>query len=134
MTSKGNTKGIPQVYLERHPRRLIEKEIGETFIDVLALTLYGFMLFPYMEIFVDQTAIDVFIAYKIHSKSLVIAILDDVYESLNLFYAFKRKKMLCCVPILYVWFISQVRLGTLNVECQVGELPPGDIEIQGAKE
>ena len=84
MASKGNSKGIPQGYLEGHLCRLAEKEIGKTFMDVLALTLYGVMLFPNMENFVDQAAIDVFVAYKIHSKSPVTAVLADVYESLNL--------------------------------------------------
>jgi len=40
MASKGNSKGIPQGYLEGHLRHLAEKEIGETFMDVFALTLY----------------------------------------------------------------------------------------------
>jgi len=39
MAFKGNSKGIPLGYLEGHLRRLAEKEIGETFMDVLALTL-----------------------------------------------------------------------------------------------
>jgi len=134
MASKGNSKGIPQGYLEGHLRRLAEKEVGGTFMDVLALTLYGVILFPNMENFVDQIALDVFVAYKIHSESPVTAILADVYGSLNLCHTLKRKKMLCCVPMLYVWFISRIRLGTLNAECRIGELPPSGIEIQGAKE
>ena len=87
-----------------------------------------------MENFVDQVAIDVFVAYKIHLESPVAAILADVYGGLNLCYALKRKKILCCVPILYVWFISRVRLGTINAECHIGELPHGGVEIRGAKE
>jgi len=117
MASKGNSRGIPQGYLEGHLCHLAEKEIGETFMDVLALTLYGVVLFPNMENFIDQATIDVFVAYKIHSESPVTAVLADVYGGLNLCYALKRKKMLCCVPILYVWFISRVRLGTVNAEC-----------------
>jgi len=42
--------------------------------------------------------------------------------------------MLYYVPILYVWFISRVCLGIVNVECQIGELPYGGVEIRGAKE
>ncbi|XP_027922751.1 uncharacterized protein LOC114180647 [Vigna unguiculata] len=104
MASKGNSKGIPQGYLEGHLRLLAEKEMGETFMNVLALTLYGVILFPNMENFVDQTALDVFVAYKIHSESPVTAVLADVHGS------------------------------TLNVECLIGELPPSGIEIRGAKE
>ena len=49
MASKGNSKEIPQGYLKGHLRRLAEKEMGETFMDVLALTLYRVILFPNME-------------------------------------------------------------------------------------
>ena len=82
-------------------RQLAEEGFGETFMDVLALTLYGVMLFPNMENIVDYTAINVFVAYKNHSESPVNAIFADVYESLNLCYELK-KKMLCCLPVLYV--------------------------------
>jgi len=39
ITKKGNSKGIPQGFSEWHLRQLAEKEIGETFMDVLAFTL-----------------------------------------------------------------------------------------------
>jgi len=44
--------------------------------------------------FVDQTALDVFVAYKIHSESPVTTVLADMYGNLNLCHALKRKKML----------------------------------------
>jgi len=40
-------------------------------MDVLALTLYGIMLFPNVEDLVDYVAIDVFIASKSRAKNPV---------------------------------------------------------------
>jgi len=102
MASKGNSKGIPQGYLEGHLCRLAGKEIRETFMDVLALALYGVVLFLSMENFIDQTAIDVFVAYKIHSESLVIVVLVDVCGSLNL--ATHSRGRRCYIMYLYCMY------------------------------
>jgi len=98
-----------------------------------ALTLYGVMLFPNMENIVDHTAINVFVAYKNHSESLVNAILADVYGSLNLCYELK-KKMLCCLRMLYVWFISRINKGISNDEGSIEEVLFNKPEIKGAKD
>jgi len=111
MITRGNSKGISQGYLQWRLRQLAKEGFRETFMDVLALTLYEAMLFPNMENIVDHTAINVFLAYKNHSESPINAILADVYESLNLCYELKKKKMLCCPPVLYVWFISRINKG-----------------------
>jgi len=42
-----NTRGFSQRFLEAHLQQLSIKEDWETFIDVLALILYGTILFPY---------------------------------------------------------------------------------------
>jgi len=102
LITKGNSKGISQGYLEWCLWQLVEEGIEETFMDVLALTLYKVMLFPNMENIVDHTAINVFVAYKNYLESLVNAIIANVYGSLNLCYELKKKKILCCLPILYV--------------------------------
>ncbi|XP_027927759.1 uncharacterized protein LOC114184642 [Vigna unguiculata] len=134
MITKGNSKGISQGYLEWHLQQLTEEGFGETFMDVLAITLYEAMFFPNMENIIDHTAINVFVVYKNHSESPVNAVLDDMYESLNLCHDFKKKKMLCCLPVLYVWFISRINKGISNVEGPVEEVLLNKPEIKGAKD
>jgi len=102
-------------------------------MDVLALTLYGAMLFPNMENIVDHNAINVFVAYKNHSESLANVVLAYMYGSLNLSHEFK-KKMLCCLPVLYVWFISRINKGISNAEGPVEEVLLSKPEIKGAKD
>ena len=134
LITKGISKGISQGYLEWRLRQFSEEGIGETFMDVLALTLYRAMLFPNMENIVDHTAINVFLAYKNHSESPINAILVDVYESLNLCYELKKKKMLFCLLVLYVWFISRINKGISNAIGPVEEVLLNKPEIKGAKD
>ena len=102
LVERKNTRGFPQKFLENYPYQLAEKEDWGTFIDVLTLTLYGIMLFPNLEHFVDYAAINVFVAMKTRSENPITAILADIYETLNLCYKMKQKKVLCCLPALYV--------------------------------
>ena len=55
-------------------------------MDVLVLVLYGVIIFPSIDNFVDLSAINVFIAYKINAENPVTAILADVYGNLNMCY------------------------------------------------
>ena len=83
MITKGTIKGIPQGFLEGHLRQVADN-------------------------FVDLSAINVFIAYKINAENPVTTILANVYRNLNMCYESKKKKLSCCLPILYKWSISHV--------------------------
>jgi len=78
MITKGNSKGISQGYLEWRLWILVEEGFGETFMDVVALTIYGTMFFPNMENIIDHITVNVFVAYKNHLESIVNAILAYV--------------------------------------------------------
>ena len=91
MIMKKIIKGIPQGLPEGHLRQLADKDMGETFMDVLALVLYGVMIFP-----------------SINAEYLVKTILADVYGNLNMCYESKKKKLSCCLPVLYKWFTSHI--------------------------
>ncbi|XP_020229593.1 uncharacterized protein LOC109810521 [Cajanus cajan] len=76
-------------------------------MDVLALIIYGIVLFPNVESFIDFATIDIFLAFKHERKSLVLAIiLADTYHSLTLRHERRGGMILCCLPILYLWFTS----------------------------
>jgi len=57
-------KGFPQKYLETYLHQLADKEDWETFMDVLALVIYGVLVFPNQEDLVDYDVIGVFVAVK----------------------------------------------------------------------
>ncbi|GAU24439.1 hypothetical protein TSUD_364230 [Trifolium subterraneum] len=101
---KGVSKGFSRSVLEAKSQALLEKKDWKPFNAVLALLVYGLMLFPDVENFVDFSAIGVFIA-----RNPVSALLADLYYSLHIKYEGRRKGMLsCCVPLLQEWLTSHL--------------------------
>ena len=59
-------------------------------MDVLALLIFGVVLFPNVDGLVDLAVIDAFLAYHHSKESLVVAILADLFDTfdLNLYLSF----------------------------------------------
>ncbi|GAU10850.1 hypothetical protein TSUD_424530, partial [Trifolium subterraneum] len=90
--------------LEAKAQALLEKKDWKPFNAVLALLVYGLVLFPDVENFVDFSAIGVLIA-----RNPVSALLADLYYSLHIKYEGRRKGILfCCVPLLQEWLTSHL--------------------------
>lgn len=106
--TRNQTRGFPMKYLEEQMHRLARVEDWDAFMDVLALTIYGIILFPNIDEFVDLGAIDVFMARKFKGENPVPAVLADVYYTLNFCHERKGKRILCCLPVLYVWLTAHV--------------------------
>ncbi|XP_052723778.1 uncharacterized protein LOC108344405 [Vigna angularis] len=82
-TIKGKVRGLPQGYLKGYLHRLAEEENWETFMDVLALLLYGVMLFPNVKNFVDYAAMNAFVGYKERCENPVTAVLAECKSNLK---------------------------------------------------
>ncbi|XP_050885351.1 uncharacterized protein LOC127090323 [Lathyrus oleraceus] len=74
----------------------------------MALLIFGLVLFPNMEKLIDAAAISVFWPVKVKNEDPVPALLADVYHTLHLRFEKKGGLMLCCIPLLYQWFVSHV--------------------------
>lgn len=59
------------------------------------------MLFPSMEEFMDLASIHIFL-----SKNPVPMLLADTYYSIHTRTQKKKGIMVCCAPLLYIWYIS----------------------------
>ncbi|XP_014492525.1 uncharacterized protein LOC106754966 [Vigna radiata var. radiata] len=128
LITRHQMRGLAQGYLEQYLQHLADKEEWETFMDVLALTVYDIILFPKIEDFVDYTAIDVFVARKTRSENPVTAILADVYGTLSFCHERKGKKILCCLPALYAWMSARVFKGVVDVGSSSENLHQGGNE------
>ena len=117
---------ISQRFLEAHLFQLSTEGDWEIFMDVLALTLYGVVLFPCVGNYIDYATIDIFVAVRTRSENPVTAVLADTYLALNLCYETKIRKMFCCVHILCVWLMARVGDNILGVKCPI-ELVPEEI-------
>lgn len=89
---------------------LVEKAIAFTdvrswnaFNTVFTLLIYQIMLFPSMEDFVNLAFIHIFL-----SKNSVHTLLTDTYYSIHVRTQQMKGIIVCCVPLLYRWFISHL--------------------------
>jgi len=119
---KKGVRGFNSKFLESHLHQLANQEHWDTFMDVLALMLYGLMLFPTVEDLVDYAAIDAFVASRTRGENPVPAILADTYIALQLCYDMGKRKLMCCLPIFYVWFLSRLGEKGIHAQCPVEEV------------
>ena len=76
------------------------------FMGILALLIYGVVLFPNIIDRIDLAAVDAFLAYYYRQESPMVAILADMYCTLDLSWEKKSTRVICCLPALYVWMVS----------------------------
>jgi len=105
---KNGVVGIPRKYLEAKARILAGKGEWAPIIDILALLIFGGVLFPNVDGLVDLAAIDVFLAYHNHKKSPVVAMLADLYDTFDRRCEERNARIVCCTPALYVWLVSHL--------------------------
>ncbi|KOM34097.1 hypothetical protein LR48_Vigan02g024700 [Vigna angularis] len=117
LITRHQMRGLAQGYVEQYLHHLADKEEWDTFMDVLALTVYDIVLFPKIKDFVDYTAIDVFVARKTRSKNPVTVVLADVYGTMSFCHKRKGKKILCCLLTLYAWITARMFKGAVDVRC-----------------
>jgi len=101
-------------------------------MDVLTMVNYGVLLFPNIKYFVDYAAIDVLVASKTQSENPVTTILADVFGTLDLCSERRKGKMLCCLPMLYVWLTSRVGERVSSVSCLVERALQHGVEDKGS--
>ena len=99
---------IPRKCLEAKARILADRGEWAPFIDILALLIFGGILFPNVEGLVDLAAIDAFLAYHDHKESSVVAILADLYDTFDRRCEKSSTRIVCSTPALYVWLVSHL--------------------------
>jgi len=105
---RNRVAGIPKKHLEEKAKSLMGRGEWTSFIEVLALLVFGVVLFPNMDVLVDLAAIDAFLAYHHNKESSVIAILADDYDMFDRRCEKSNTRIVCCTPTLYVWLVSHI--------------------------
>ena len=104
-------KGFPAKFLLEKARLFWEDIDFQAFEDVLALLIYGLVLFPNPDSFVDMNAIKIFL-----SRNPVPTLLGDIIHCFHTRTMKRRGTLLCFIPLLSRWFISPLPRSTLNNE------------------
>ncbi|KAH1265772.1 hypothetical protein GmHk_01G001413 [Glycine max] len=105
---KNGVVGIPRKFLEAKARILAGRGEWAPFIDILALLIFGGVLFPNVDGLVDLAAIDAFLAYHDHKESPVVAMLADLYDTFDRRCEKSSMRIVCCTPAPYVWLVSHL--------------------------
>ncbi|KAI5426942.1 hypothetical protein KIW84_032391 [Lathyrus oleraceus] len=103
MTTKGGIQGLPSEFLIAQATVYGKAMSEDAFEAIFVLLIYGLVLFPNIDKFVDVNAIRIFSALN-----PVPTLLGDTYFSLHLRNAKGGGTIVCCLPLLYKWFISHL--------------------------
>ncbi|CAL5211354.1 unnamed protein product [Lathyrus oleraceus] len=103
MTTKGGIQGLPFEFLIAQATVYGKAMSEDAFEATFVLLIYGLVLFPNIDKFVDVNAIRIFSALN-----PVPTLLGDTYFSLHMRNAKGGGAIVCCFPLLYKWFISHL--------------------------
>ncbi|KAI5412731.1 hypothetical protein KIW84_057388 [Lathyrus oleraceus] len=103
MTTKGGIQGLPSDFLIAQAIVYGKAMSEDAFEAIFVLLIYGLVLFPNIDKFVDVNAIRIFSVLN-----PVPTLLGDTYVSLHLRNAKGGGAIVCCLPLLYKWFISHL--------------------------
>ncbi|RDY04082.1 hypothetical protein CR513_12249, partial [Mucuna pruriens] len=106
--NRNGMEGLPQMYLEERLRYFLEEDEWSTFLDILGLLVYGNILFPHINDYMDIAIIDAFLTSRDQGENPNIAILANTYCTLNNCYERKGKSMVGYKHLLYLWLIAHM--------------------------
>ncbi|XP_050877468.1 uncharacterized protein LOC127081232 [Lathyrus oleraceus] len=100
---KGGIHGFTSKFLVDKAITFSEAGRWTAFNAHLALLIYGIVLFPNMEEFVDLAVIHIFL-----TQNPIPTLLADTYYSIHVRTQKKKGTIVCYTPLLYIWFISHL--------------------------
>ncbi|KAH1257040.1 hypothetical protein GmHk_03G007086 [Glycine max] len=106
--TRNGVVGLPWKYLEGKARDMASQEKWGPFADILALLIFGVVLFLNVDGLVDLAAIDAFLAYHHSKESPVVAILADLFDTFDQRCEKNSTRIVCCLPALCVWLVSHL--------------------------
>ncbi|XP_058777723.1 uncharacterized protein LOC131651985 [Vicia villosa] len=101
--TKGCIRGITIEFLIKKATYFASAGSMTAFEDILALLIYGMVLFPNIDNFVDVNVIRIFLL-----GNPVPTPLGDICHSIHFRTDKHKGTIVCCAPLLYRWFISHL--------------------------
>lgn len=101
LTTKGKEKipGLTSGFLIGKANACIKEKTTHAFESIFALLIYGLVLFPTYDGFVDGNVIQIFL-----TKNPVPTLLGDTYHSIHHRNEQQDGLILCCAPLMYKWY------------------------------
>ncbi|XP_006574080.1 uncharacterized protein LOC114417982 [Glycine soja] len=106
--NRNGVVGIPKKRLEEKAKALADQGEWTSFIDVLALLVFGVVLFPNVDGLMDLAAINAFLAYHHSKESSAVVVLVDAYDTFDQRCKKNNARIVCCTLALYVWLVFHI--------------------------
>lgn len=87
--------------MEGVARRMAEEERCGSYIYIVALIMFGIVLFPNVSDFVDASTISIFRALKNLEIDPMPTLLVDVYYTMNMCHSREKGSLHYCITLLY---------------------------------
>ncbi|KEH40866.1 hypothetical protein MTR_1g036610 [Medicago truncatula] len=102
-TPKDGLPCLPYNFLHQKATTCVEKSKIEDFESILALLIYGIVLFLKVDKFVDMNAIRIFL-----TQNPVPVLLADTYVAIHDRTSQGKGTIVCCAPLLHRWITSHL--------------------------
>ena len=109
--TKSGVEGLLAKFLLEKARLLLENKSYPAFEEVMALLIYGLVLFPNPDQFISVHIINLFLI-----RNPVPTLLGDILHSLHTRTTKKRGTLMCCIPLLARWFTCHLPRSVLRNE------------------
>ncbi|RDX82626.1 hypothetical protein CR513_36560, partial [Mucuna pruriens] len=106
--NRNRVEGIPE-----------EKEGWSAIVDVYRLLVYGIMLFPQIEFYVDLAAIDAFLGRQDWGEHPIVAVLANTYYTLDYYSVRNGKGLRCCTTLLFLWLTAHLFHSSKKTRCPI---------------
>ncbi|XP_050896893.1 uncharacterized protein LOC127103702 [Lathyrus oleraceus] len=103
LTIKGGICGLTSKFLLEKSFSFANAGSMMAFETILSLLVYGLVLFPNIDNFVDVNDMRIFLI-----KNMVPTLLGNTYFSIHHMTSKGGGTIVCCAPLLYKWFISHL--------------------------
>ncbi|RDY09916.1 hypothetical protein CR513_05646, partial [Mucuna pruriens] len=117
--NRNKVEAIPKAALEERLQRLQEEEDWLAFVDVYRLLVYGIMIFPQIERYVDLAAIDAFLNKRDQGEHLVVVVLANTYYTLDYYSKKNAKGLRCCTSLLFLWLTVHLFHSSKRTSCPI---------------
>jgi len=111
ITPKAKIQGLTSKFLLSKAYTCASTNQTHAFESILALVIYGLVLFPNINGFVDANGIQIFL-----TKNPVSTLLADTYHSIHHKTMKQDGTILCCAPLLYKWYTMHLPQSYLSKE------------------
>src|ERR1044072_9516576 len=99
--TRSGLKGLLAKFLMKKAREFLKAMSFHAFEDIVALLIYGLVLFPNSDEFRAINAIKLFLTHN-----PVPTLRGDILYSLHTRTIKRQGTLMCCIPLLSRWFIS----------------------------